>query len=90
MGSNRAVIPAIAAVLVLIGVFVFIALANFLVGGVLILVAVLVILYWQRDIRDIVVSMLMIGLSLGVLLAVFGGVMFVLFGLIGPRVTGTS
>ena len=90
MGSNRAVIPAIAAVLVLIGVFVFIALANFLVGGVLILLAVLVILYWQRDIRDIVVSMLMIGLSLGVLLAVFGGVMFVLFGLIGPRVTGTS
>ena len=90
MGTNRAVIPAIAAVLVLIGVFVFIALANFLVGGVLILLAVLVILYWQRDIRDIVVSMLMISISMVVLLAVFGGVMFVLFGLIGPRITGSS
>ena len=90
MGTNRAVIPAIAAVLVLVGLFVFIALANYLVGGVLILIAVLVILYWQRDIRDIVVSMLMISISMVVLLAVFGGVMFVLFGLIGPRITGSS
>ncbi len=87
--SSRAAVPVIAAVLVLVSIFIFIALGNILLGGILILIAIILTLYWRRDIRDIVLSMLLLGVTMGVILAIFGGVMFVVFGLIAPRIVGS-
>ena len=87
--SGRAAFPVIAALLVLLSIFIFIALGNFLLGGILILIAIVLTLYWRRDIRDIVVSMLLIGVTMGLLLAIFGGVMFVVFGKIAPLIVGS-
>ena len=87
--SSRAAFPVVAAILVLIGLFIFVALGNFLLGGILILIAVVLTLYWRQDIRDIVVSMLLIGVTMGVILGIFGGVMFIVFGLIAPRIVGS-
>ncbi len=87
--SSRAAVPIIAAALVLLSIFIFIALGNFLLGGILILIAIVLTLYWRQDIRDIVVSMLLISVTMGLLLAVFGGVMFVVFGLIAPLIVGS-
>ena len=87
--SRGAAFPIIAAVLVLLSIFVFIAVRNFLLGGILILIAIVLTLYWRRDIRDIVLSMLLLGVTMGVILAIFGGVMFVVFGLIAPRIVGS-